>query len=70
MRLVTFEMTIIAVDQPTRNRRWNGEPMPSREANEALNDAVDAARKVLTDAGFTLARTGYGCRAQETDDGH
>jgi hypothetical protein len=64
---VHFDLEIDAEDKPTDRRRWNGGPFPSQEADDALQLAVSAFQKALTDAGFEPIRIGYGVRAEEWD---
>lgn len=61
--LVEFELVVTAIDKPTERRRWNGDPMHSREASEALWRAVDVLRDHLRVEGFAIAHVGYGARA-------
>lgn len=58
-----FELEIMAVDKPTDRRRWNGGPMASEEASEALHRAVDAFRESLIADGFKICHSGYGVHA-------
>jgi hypothetical protein len=60
-----FEVHAGAIDRPAARRRWNGDPMPSPEASEALHKAVEAFRESLHESGFTPASLGYGARAEE-----
>ena len=63
--LATFDLEVTVIDHPSDRRRWNGEPMPSQDADEALHDAIEAVRDVLRERGFEIARSGYGVRAKE-----
>lgn len=66
-----FEVTLRVQDKPTVNRRWNGDPMASDEAAQALNRAVDAFQASLRKDGFQ-GEMSYGVRATEhaTDEAH
>lgn len=66
-QIAVFELELEAVDHETDRRRWNGGPMPSRDADAALTAAVTAFRGVMREHGFDLMRTGYGVRAYEVD---
>ena len=63
--LVHFDVHLTASDLPTDRRRWNGDPMPSREASDALHAGVEAFQAALRVRGFEVARTGYGVHATE-----
>jgi hypothetical protein len=60
-----FELRVVAEDTPTERRRWNGGPMASDRASEALLDAVEAFQEALRRHGFRVANSGYGVRASE-----
>lgn len=65
---VTFDVRCVAVDhhEYPRRYRWHGKgPMPSRDAQAALEVAVDAFKAALREQGFEVARTGYGVLAHE-----
>lgn len=60
-----FEVRLVALDKPTDRRRWNGGPLASKDADEALSRAVDAFRASIMGDGFTVVRTGYGVSAED-----
>ena len=62
-QLAHFEMTLVAIDKPTDRRRWNGDPMASVEASDALLAGVEAFQAELRARGFEIARTRYGVLA-------
>lgn len=64
-QVAVFEVRLVAVDMPTTRRRWNGGPMASEKADDALLKAVDAFQDVIRAEGFELVRTGYGVTAEE-----
>jgi len=61
--LIVFELEVWALDRPSMRRRWNGDPMASPPANDALLRAVDAFTASLRHDAFQIARTGFGVRA-------
>jgi hypothetical protein len=61
-QLVSFEVNLIAIDKPTDRKRWNGDPMHSEAASDALNKAVNAFQDVIRAEGFDVVNTGYGAR--------
>lgn len=68
-QVAIFEVKVTARDKPTHRRRWNGGPMASDEANDALYAAVEAFKATLREHGFDAARVGYGVSAREIDNG-
>lgn len=66
MQIAEFKINIQALDLPTDRRRWNGAPMASEEASEALAAAVDATQDILSEYGFQVVRTSYGVSAFES----
>jgi hypothetical protein len=67
VQLAHFELVVTAHDKPTDRRRWNGEPMASKEASDALHLAVDAFNDALKRAGFDIAHLGYGVAAEKVE---
>ena len=63
LAVIGVECTI--VDVPTDRRRWNGDPMASKEASAAMQRAVDAFQESLRNDGFPVVHTGYGVLAEE-----
>lgn len=66
-QLAIFQIRLAAIDKPTDRRRWNGGPMASDEASEALHEVVDWMQAVLEERGFEVARTTYGVHAEEIE---
>lgn len=62
---VHFELKVDAIDMPTERRRWNGGPLASDEAQEALLAAVEAFQDTLRRRGFRLTHSGYGVYATD-----
>lgn len=69
-QLAVFEVQMTVIDHPTDRRRWNGGPMASEDATEALDAAVKAFREAIVDSGFEVVRTGYGVIAQTIAQEH
>jgi hypothetical protein len=70
-QLAHLEVHMTVVDHPTSRRRWNGDPMASEDASEALNAAVNEFQCVVRNLGFDIVRTGYGVTASEAEpDSH
>lgn len=67
--LAQFEVHATALDQPTDRRRWNGDPMASKEAHDALFEGVEAFQAALRARGFTIGNTDFGVIAREPEDG-
>jgi hypothetical protein len=61
-RVTTIEIRIRILDNDSATR-WNGGPLSSKEANEAMHKAVDAAQAAVRAEGFTILGTGYGATA-------
>lgn len=64
VRTAVLELRVVVLDQGTPRRRWNGDPLPSKEVDAALLEAVDGLQTVLRSQGI-LARTSYGVRSSE-----
>jgi hypothetical protein len=64
-QIVRFEIMVAAIDRPTNRRRWNGDPMASAEADEALDAGIDALKAALVEHGFEPVRIGYGTLAED-----
>lgn len=63
-----FEMLLTAFDVETDRRRWNGGPLASDEAHEALMAGVEAFQAAVKERGLRVVRTGYGVHAEEVPD--
>lgn len=63
-QIAVFEVEFTADDKITR-RRWNGGPMASKEASDALFEAVEAFRTVLAKHGYEKGAASYGVRAED-----
>ena len=57
--LATLELRLTIIDGGEQRKRWNGDPMASREATEALTAAVKAMQETFRSQGV-LVHTGYG----------
>jgi hypothetical protein len=62
--IATFELRLSAIDKPTERKRWNGGPLASPEANDALRRAVKAFRASAEADGFETVHIGYGVTAR------
>lgn len=65
MRLVTFEYHAQAADTGEHRTRWNGGPLASDKASQALSEVEGILRAALAERGFTVAHMGYGVTADD-----
>lgn len=63
-----FELNVTVADKPTSQRRWNGGPLASAEAREALLEGVEAFQAALRRRGFEIGHSGYGVTAEDITD--
>lgn len=67
MNRVQWKFVITAYDKPTDKQRWNGKPMASPEATEALHKGAEALQELLHTSGFGSLHIGYGVTAEEAE---